>query len=595
VTFPLRVLGVIGALALELVARETVAGSATGALVRTTSLTLRDDVLVPINLAKRKLRFKASTKRDIAPSKVVAPLPGSPADPMLTGATLVVQGTGGTTDRVQVDLPATGWTKLGSDADPKGFKYQDTTRGAPVSKVIVKADLITVRGGGAAFGYSLDETQQGRIGVRLSFGETAWCADAPAKASGSPPSTARTDLAGKFTAQPKTAAPVSCPVGAPAFALAVTNGYGSGTYPAGSTVHVWAAVQPQDQLVTGWTGDAALLADPAEWHSTLLMPSRDAAVSATIVDRPTTLTVSTFTGTTAQVKTIRSQIPASPRGLVLFLHGTGGSNRFIASTEALYVALRVLESGYGVLGTEAEEAVAGDLDGDGKERWDAALTPTNVDFGNLNALVSSLRAAGTIGPTTPLFAIGMSNGGSMAVSLGAIGASAVAALYPELRFRAVVSHCADARVGAVAATTTPTGWLLCGHDDNDSVDNAAAIANSATLTSRGVPTFADLHPASPLYDERFTREAAVSLVTSQALAAELRAAGFVSGGGFFTTPTNAIIAAVTANPALLPTFVGLAPGLRNDVIDQVRATQAEHQMFSDWAERAAAFFDAHNS
>ena len=110
----------------------------------------------------------------------------------------------------------------------------------------------------------------------------------------------------------------------------------------------------------------------------------------------------------------------------------------------------------------------------------------------------------------------------------------------------------------------------------------------------GTPTFADLHPASPLYDQRFIREPAISLATSQALAAELRAAGFVGAGGFFSAGTNAIIAAVTANPALLPTFVAQAPSVRNDIVDQVKAMQAEHQMFSDWAARAVAFFDTHN-
>jgi dienelactone hydrolase len=50
----------------------------------------------------------------------------------------------------------------------------------------------------------------------------------------------------------------------------------------------------------------------------------------------------------------------------------------------------------------------------------------------LNALIAWLRASNAIGATTPLFAIGMSNGGSMAVSLGAVGASAVASFFPEL-------------------------------------------------------------------------------------------------------------------------------------------------------------------
>ncbi len=205
-----------------------------------------------------------------------------------------------------------------------------------------------------------------------------------------------------------------------------------------------------------------------------------------------------------------------------------------------------------------------------------------------------MRRLGAVAATTPLFAIGMSNGGAASVSLGAIGASPVAAVYPELRFGAVVSHCAEGRASAVALTTTPTGWLLCGNDDNPEVDNGAAVANSAALAARGIPTVVDLHPASPLYDERFAREPGIAPATSQALALELRAAGFVGADGSFTQSTAAITAAVTANPALLPTFVSLAPSVRNEVVDQIRAMQAEHQMYSDWAMRAVAFLDAHN-
>jgi len=56
---------------------------------------------------------------------------------------------------------------------------------------------------------------------------------------------------------------------------------------------------------------------------------------------------------------------------------------------------------------------------------------------------------------------------------------------------------------------------------------------------------------------------------------------------------RAVLAAAAAAPSLLPTFAGLAPGVRNDVVDQLRAMQAEHQMYSDWAARALDFFDAH--
>ena len=116
------------AVGLLLAVRAT--GAATGVLLETTSITLRDDVVAPINLAKRRLRFKASTKRATAANRVVPPAPGSADDPTTAGATLVVQGTAGTTDRVQIALPANRWRRLGTDAKPRGFVYRDPGVGA---------------------------------------------------------------------------------------------------------------------------------------------------------------------------------------------------------------------------------------------------------------------------------------------------------------------------------------------------------------------------------------------------------------------------------------------------------------------------------
>ena len=77
---------------------------------------------------------------------------------------------------------------------------------------IVKADQLQIRGGKSNWAYTLDEPSQGRIAVRLTLGGGAtWCSDAPAKSSGSPPSTASNDRVDKFTAQTRTPAPASCP------------------------------------------------------------------------------------------------------------------------------------------------------------------------------------------------------------------------------------------------------------------------------------------------------------------------------------------------------------------------------------------------
>ena len=127
---------------------------------------------------------------------------------------------------------------------------------------------------------------------------------------------------------------------------------------------------------------------------------------------------------------------------------------------------------------------------------------------------------------------------------------------------------------------------------NPEVSNADAAANSAAITARGVPSVFAEHPASPIYDERFVR-GGLTLADSQALAAELRASGFVGPDGLFTTPSADIAAALSANPALLPTLVGLPPASKLQVNDQVKAMQAEHQMFSDWARRAVSFLESY--
>ena len=583
----LRALATVAALGAGALAAALPAHAAP-VLVEATSLSLRDDAIPPLDPRHRRLSFRSTTGRAAPESRIVPPAPGSADDPTVAGGTLYVANAAGSGEIVRVSLPASGWTALGSVTRPRGFSYRDRTPGAPVAQVTVSPDRISLRASGAGWGYGLDEPQQGRIALRLDLGSSAWCAEAPARATGNPPSTSASDAPGRFTGQAKAPPPAACGVNR----LTVTNGYGSGTYPVGATVHVFASVRPQDQLVTGWTGDATLLDDPDEWHSTLVMPAADASVAAVVAARPTTLATSIFTGSTTRAKTVHAKIPPGARGLVLLLHGTNGGAGFILQDESFALALRLLESGFGVLGTEAEEAVAGDLNGDGKARWDASLTAGNVDFANLDALVASLRAAGTIGPTTPLHVLGMSNGGSMALSLGAIAASPVAAAFPSLRFAAAISFCADGRVTSAAITTTPTAWLMCGADDNPEVDNVAAAANSAGLAVRGVPTSFAAHPPAPLYDERFARVVSVTLAESQAMVAELRAAGFVGTDGFVATSTDAIVATVTSQPTLWPTLVAQPGAVRADVIDQLRATQAEHQMFSDWASRAVAWLEA---
>ena len=129
----------------------------------------------------------------------------------MAGATLRVHNAAGSGEQFSTTLPASGWLRLPLGSSGYGYRYRGAP-GDPVESVEVASDLISIRAGKDAWGYTLDEPSQGRIGVRLSVGSRLdWCAEASAKTSGSPPSTAANDRQDKFVAASKTPPPSSCP------------------------------------------------------------------------------------------------------------------------------------------------------------------------------------------------------------------------------------------------------------------------------------------------------------------------------------------------------------------------------------------------
>lgn len=127
--------------------------------------------------ATRRLQFAASTKG--ATVRILAPAPASLGDPTLYGAALRVFNAAAGGEVASLTLPAANWSALGSAGTPRGWRYRDGSPDAPIRKAVVKDDRIIIKGGKAAFCYSLDEPHQGRVGLRLELGRgIAWCADA---------------------------------------------------------------------------------------------------------------------------------------------------------------------------------------------------------------------------------------------------------------------------------------------------------------------------------------------------------------------------------------------------------------------------------
>jgi hypothetical protein len=376
--------------------------------------------------------------------------------------------------------------------------------------------------------------------------------------------------------------------------LKVDGGYGSGAYAPGETVYVWSGVSTTTGVALPWTGDASLLKNPSEWISTFVMPSRNVSMAANSAVQNLQLKVETYKGSTNVDKTVRYFFPPAMKGLVFMSHGTGGNSSYIDNTETFTIALALVKRGFGVLSTEAEEAPAGDLNGDGKQRWQTGFTANNIDLKNLSILLTGLEQRGLITANTPKFALGMSNGGAFSHFLGAIGASSIANSFPKLRFKAVVGYCSDStQISRNSNSRTPSAWYMCGGEDNPEVSNAEARENESKLKAAGVPTEYYENPASPLYDERFTRITGITPETSKAIANELRAGGFVDAKGFLNKDADEIALEIIQpqNASKFPTLVALPESGQNRVKNQLKVLRAEHAQYGDQVERNILFFE----
>ncbi len=108
------------------------------------------------------------------------------------------------------------------------------------------------------------------------------------------------------------------------FNLTVTNGYGSGTYAVGDTVHIWSKAYDNTKTFSTWSGNSQFLANPKEWHTTLVMPNQNVNVSAEIVNMPTyTIAYEQIMGQN-NLKNVYYFFPPNQKGVLYLFHGPGG-------------------------------------------------------------------------------------------------------------------------------------------------------------------------------------------------------------------------------------------------------------------------------
>lgn len=353
--------------------------------------------------------------------------------------------------------------------------------------------------------------------------------------------------------------------------LRVEGGYGGGSSAVDGWLHVWAAVDPQAAVVTGWTGDVDLLERPAEWNGRASLPTAPAVVTPVIAEVDVPVEARTFTVPAGSRRLLVA--PAeSPVGVVLFFHGAAYAVDELNDNAARTIVLSLHRAGYTVVALPSTAEVSAGTGG-----WSTAAGPSNVDLKTVRALLAELEADGTAPAALPRFAWGMSSGGMFAHLAGA-----------ELPTDGVAAWCAAGAASVLEGTSTPTAWYLAEHDSvmTSAADDASRFRDA--LSARGVATDLWVHPATPLYDERFERVAGVDPVSSARIARGLRDAGFVDVDDRFTTTG----ARITASLGDVDGISELDASTRTAVAAEIEIMAADHELYDDAAARMVAFLDS---
>lgn len=370
------------------------------------------------------------------------------------------------------------------------------------------------------------------------------------------------------------------------FTVIVTNGYGTGTYKAGDTVHIWSKELTATQLFDTWASTDVSLLNTNDWHAWFIMQPHNVSFIGN---------VKTTTGFTLNYEQIRgrdrlkpvySYFPANHKGIVYMLHGTSGTAaNLVNSFEGRYILNELVGDGFAVIVTEAEEATTQiDADGDGKLSWLVSPidTLTNIDLVNIRNITDTFYNRGTTNRSRLRYTLGMSNGGFFS---GIVSYA--------FKFKAGISYCAPS--GAlVGVSSIPLQYCMQRDDNNPNVGpvgNAIALNNSQTLSSRGICSKYFINEHSPLYPQRFARRSDISIATSAAIFNELKNKGYLNSKNYYIGYSTSFIAAYQASPSSYPVFSALIGQQKIFVLDELDCCITDHQLYSDYTKLSLKFLN----
>ncbi len=377
--------------------------------------------------------------------------------------------------------------------------------------------------------------------------------------------------------------------------LTISGGYGSGTYPGGTRVDIFAATPAAGQVFDRWTGDTSVFGNgavtPLLAHTQITLPNTPVTLTATYKTAPTWTPVSvtsfnpqpfTAQGSTTPTTvstTLSYYIPTGAIGLVFLLHDSGSSaSDWYNQPESALLIRELVTAGYGVAALNSVNR--------NTQIWNGQATlAANPDALNHVAALNKFTTDGLFPTNRPIFLLGLAAGADTAVRYADLLANAT----PNRPIRGTILYCAAGIETQAVVSRIPQLFILA---DNDSTLNTTgattARENSALLAGRGLASSVINNVAAPLHPGRFR---ALSLTNPGFTPADATSVwNAIKNAGFIDT--NNYVKAIPTDTALAAAVPSTYKSRLPDISAQLKVAYAEQNFFADANARVLNWLNA---
>jgi hypothetical protein len=341
-------------------------------------------------------------------------------------------------------------------------------------------------------------------------------------------------------------------------ALVVEHGSGSGRFPPGTLVHIWADPPPPGEVFDRWTGDLDALIDRYAAHTTLVMPAGPLKVKAAFKHGATCEPATETLHGTA----VTWCVPAAHSAVILLFHGTAGDGlSFFRSTEPGRFVREAAAAGFALVALDSADRTS--------KTWQLKVAGPNPDVENVRAALAELTRRGLLLRQEPLYALGVAQGGNFGARLA-----------NHLGFRAAAIFGAAGKLPP--DYSLPTMWLMT----QSTFDRTpAALADYNRLLKSQVTAKLVVNDPSPVHPLRFWGAGGLSPDDSRAIHRLLQDRGFLDAHDMLKDDPE-----TSGWEDLLPPRLARVRGVVREELDVCFAVP---RFFSDFDHRILEFFNEH--